>query len=130
MVLFKSSAPIASDTVLDVLSGKTNISGLQIDESVTSITEVTADEDNVAWYNDPIYISVICVGAAVVVTIIIVLVICCATKSRRKPTSGRNLWDSDYAQRRVQQNMLIPRAKVSRDTARQMYHNPVYSVSE
>ncbi|XP_078598874.1 uncharacterized protein LOC144874520 [Branchiostoma floridae x Branchiostoma japonicum] len=130
MVLFKSPTPIVSDTVLDVLSGKTNIGGLQIDETATSITEVTADEDNVAWYNDPIYISVICVGAAVVVTIIIVLVICCATKSRRKPAPGRNLWDSDYAQRRVQQNMLIPRAKVSRDTARQMYHNPVYSVNE
>ncbi|XP_035691706.1 uncharacterized protein LOC118426435 [Branchiostoma floridae] len=124
MVRFK--APVSNDTVLAVLSGKTNIGDLEIDDTVTSITGVTEDKHNAAWYNDPIYISVICVGAAVFVTVIVVLVICCATKSRRKPTPRRKQWPSE----RVQQSMLIPRAKLSREPARQMYQNPVYSVNE
>ncbi|XP_035690546.1 uncharacterized protein LOC118425665 isoform X2 [Branchiostoma floridae] len=125
LLRFNSSTPIARDKVMDVLAGRTNIGGLQIDGSVTSISEVTADEDNVAWYNDPIYISVISVGAAVVFTVIIVLVISRATKSHRKVEPWHNLWAFDSPQ-----NKLIPREKDSRDTARQMYHNPMYSADE
>ncbi|KAI8507318.1 hypothetical protein Bbelb_146980 [Branchiostoma belcheri] len=120
-----TAKPIASGDVLAVLSGKTNIGGLEIDDTVTSIIEVTGDEDSAAWYHDPIYISVICVGAAVVVTAIVVLVICCASKGRRKPAPRHN-----HGQRLLQQHMLIPRAKLSREPARQMYQNPVYSVNE
>ncbi|CAH1233157.1 TNC [Branchiostoma lanceolatum] len=141
MVRFHSPTPIASDTVLAVLSGRTNIGGLQIDGAVTSITDVTGDESKAAWYDNPIYISVICVGAAVVVTAIVVLVICCARKRRHKTMPAdnhwpfdnvpmHNQWPSDNAQRLVQQNLLVPLEKVSREPARQTYENPMYNDNE
>ncbi|CAH1231914.1 TNXB [Branchiostoma lanceolatum] len=138
MVRFNSSTPIASDTVLAVLSGRTDIGGLQIDHTVTSITEVNGDGDvnNVAWYDNPLYILVTCVGAAVVITAIVVLVICCAAKRRERrrkyPVPSRNERLSENARRRrlAQQHMLIPRAWVSREPMRQMYQNPVYNVND
>ncbi|XP_019634589.1 PREDICTED: uncharacterized protein LOC109477683 [Branchiostoma belcheri] len=133
MVRFNSptATPIASDDVLAVLEGKTNIGGLQIDHTVTSISEVTGEGESYVWYNNPINILALCVGAAVIFTILVILVIWRAKKSRRKmDIASHNQWPSQNAQRLLQQRILIPRARLSRDSARQMYQNPVYNVNE
>ncbi|XP_019614645.1 PREDICTED: uncharacterized protein LOC109462534 [Branchiostoma belcheri] len=133
MVRFNSptATPIASDDVLAVLEGRTDIGGLQIDHTVTSISEVTEDGESYVWYKNPIYILALCVGAAVIVTILVILVVWRAKKSRRKmDIASHNQWPSQNAQRLLQQRILIPRARLSRDSARQMYQNPVYNVNE
>ncbi|XP_035690544.1 uncharacterized protein LOC118425664 [Branchiostoma floridae] len=134
MVHFNSTTPIASDQVLDVLAGKTNIGDLQIDPTVTSITEVNKarDENNVAWYSNPVYILLVCVGAAVVITSIVVLVICCTAKrhSRKNAVASQNQWLSENAKRLAQQSMLIPRARISQEPGGQTYQNPVYNVND
>ncbi|KAI8486978.1 hypothetical protein Bbelb_352380 [Branchiostoma belcheri] len=143
-----TATPIASDDVLAVLEGRTDIGVLQIDHTVTSISEVTKDGESYVWYNNPIYILALCVGAAVIVTILVILVVwrakrrgsqnatvvqtnllfqyCLERQSRRKmDIASHNQWPSQNAQRLLQQRILIPRARLSRDSARQMYQNPV-----
>ncbi|XP_066302632.1 uncharacterized protein [Branchiostoma lanceolatum] len=65
-------------------------SSLQVSSQATTTTDQT-------WYNNPLYLSLLCVGCAVVVTVLIVGCICLLTspKRRRKNSTSSSLVDMD-----------------------------------
>ncbi|KAI8506585.1 hypothetical protein Bbelb_160120 [Branchiostoma belcheri] len=115
LVRFNSPTPIASGAVLNVLSGMTDIGGLRTDGTATSITEVNVDGEvnNLGvWFQNPVYILVICVGAVAIFIATVVLVIRFTSKRRARRRKyalpGQNQRLSENAQRYT----LDPQASV------------------
>ncbi|XP_066302880.1 matrilin-2-like [Branchiostoma lanceolatum] len=90
-VYFVEDADLSSSEVMDaILNGLSNntLSGgngaiVVIPTSLQVSSQATPATDQM-WYNNPLYLSLLCVGCAVVVTVLIVGVVCLLTSPNRR----------------------------------------------
>ncbi|XP_078571571.1 uncharacterized protein LOC144859155 [Branchiostoma floridae x Branchiostoma japonicum] len=88
---------ILNNLTNNTLSGENGVivvipSSLQVSQQATAVTDQL-------WYNNPLYLSLLCVGCAVVVTVLIVGTVCLLTspKRRRKMVIKDSTVDMDMA---------------------------------
>ncbi|XP_078692159.1 uncharacterized protein LOC144922351 [Branchiostoma floridae x Branchiostoma belcheri] len=115
LVRFNSPTPIASGAVLNVLSGMTDIGGLRTDGTATSITEVNVDGEvnNLGvWFQNPVYILVICVGAVAIFIATVVLVIRFTSKARARRRKYALPDQNERLSENAQRYTLDPQASV------------------
>ncbi|XP_019646646.1 PREDICTED: uncharacterized protein LOC109487118 [Branchiostoma belcheri] len=133
----------ARDNALDSMSCETNViviitfpgfSGTTpLQQQATTVGEstvpFTASTTTEAWYNDPIYISVICVVTAVVIVVVGLVIYCARKRGQRRQKYTLSSRDQQHSEN-APPHTLFPRAMFLEEPGTQTYQNPVYNVED
>ncbi|XP_078571537.1 von Willebrand factor D and EGF domain-containing protein-like [Branchiostoma floridae x Branchiostoma japonicum] len=105
-LFFVENADLSSSEVMDAILNSLTINTLTGENDVIVVIPASLDVSPQAtttngqpWYNNPLYLSLLCVGCAVVATVLIVGTVCLLTspKRRRKTVVDDSMVDLDMA---------------------------------